>query len=172
MPIQTVGKQNYIDGKPIEAGTVSHAEASRAAKEHGLKVAAGRTTTVAFEPSVGVELFFGKSAFADYVETPQPEEALAAALRTATAEGADATTLAAIAAKPAQEHAADAARTVSAKQMKESFRHGGQLYASGHWIVQTPEGVEVVADADFGQRFKKASKPKAAAPKPSEGGQA
>lgn len=103
---------------------------------------------------VGVETFLETSDFSQYVEMPTPSTAVASAVRTAVAGDADDGEIAKIAARNPGDHAKDQERKVLAKRMERVIRHGGKDYAAGHWVVKTDEGIEVVADAEFGGRFK------------------
>ncbi len=165
MPIVTLGNQNLVAGtrKPIESGTRSHQEATRAAAAAAAKPA-GHSVQVA--PTVMASIALDFKDAQPYEETQDLERAKAEALRVAAVEGVVGDAFAELVARPAETFAAPP-RIFLMKRMPEKLHLNGTWYAAQDWFGRSEdEQKEVVActAAEFSARFKKVS---AAKSKPS-----
>lgn len=97
-----------------------------------------------------------------YLEVVNVEAARAEDLRTAVAEGADTSAITALNNRTDAEVQAAHATEVLAKPVDRPGRHKGAPYAAGDYVVKHPDdGVLHVPAADFSDRFKLKTAPKA-----------
>ena len=105
------------------------------------------------KPQVAIEILFGKSDFAEYIETIPLDIAVATVLREAVNKDANDADIAEMVAKDPKIHAKDQERTVLAKRMDKAFVYDGTEYAAGHWIVESGGDISVLTGNKFALRF-------------------